>query len=184
MQICTSLETNNHASTPPLSFLQAGCPSCHPTNSVKALKEQHLLKQHRHVNKLNDHLRWFQSWRSQLNILLQWHCKTWHNRNTIAPYEMSPHQRYNITSRSPETTEPSLTDCYTPKQLILCWLELINFTNHSYCTVWIIMTDYYSLTLLHIFYCRLLLYQSSLQAATRNKRYLNECSQSTGFGGC
>jgi len=23
---------------PPLSFLQAGCPSCHPSNSVKALK--------------------------------------------------------------------------------------------------------------------------------------------------
>jgi len=38
MQICTSLQTDNHASTPPLSFLQAGCPSCHPTNSVKALK--------------------------------------------------------------------------------------------------------------------------------------------------
>ena len=38
MQVCTSLQTNNHASTPPLSFLQAGCPSCHPTNSVKALK--------------------------------------------------------------------------------------------------------------------------------------------------
>jgi len=38
MQICTLLQTNNHASTPPLSFLQAGCPSCHPTNSVKALK--------------------------------------------------------------------------------------------------------------------------------------------------
>ena len=28
---------NNHASTSPLSFLQAGCPSCCPTNSVKAL---------------------------------------------------------------------------------------------------------------------------------------------------
>ena len=27
-----------HASTSPLSFLQAGCPSCRPTNSVKALK--------------------------------------------------------------------------------------------------------------------------------------------------
>ena len=27
-----------HASTPPLSFLQVRCPSCHPTNSVKALK--------------------------------------------------------------------------------------------------------------------------------------------------
>jgi len=35
----TSLQTDNHASTPPLSFLQAGCPSCRPTNSVKTLKE-------------------------------------------------------------------------------------------------------------------------------------------------
>jgi len=33
-----SLQTDNHASTLPLSFLQAGCPSCRPTNSVKALK--------------------------------------------------------------------------------------------------------------------------------------------------
>jgi len=38
MQVCTSLQTDNHASTPPLSFLQALCPSCRPTNSVKALK--------------------------------------------------------------------------------------------------------------------------------------------------
>jgi len=38
MQVCTSLQTDNHTSTPPLCFLQAGCPSCHPTNSVKALK--------------------------------------------------------------------------------------------------------------------------------------------------
>ena len=38
MQVCTSLQTDNHASTPPLSFLQAGRPSCRPTNSVKALK--------------------------------------------------------------------------------------------------------------------------------------------------
>jgi len=38
MQICTSLQTDNHASTPPLSFLRAGCPSCRPTNNVKALK--------------------------------------------------------------------------------------------------------------------------------------------------
>ena len=40
--ICKSalylLQTDNHASIPPLSFLQAGCPSCRPTNSVKALK--------------------------------------------------------------------------------------------------------------------------------------------------
>ena len=40
MQVCTSLQTDNHASTPPLSFLQAGCPSCRQTNSVKALKAQ------------------------------------------------------------------------------------------------------------------------------------------------
>jgi len=38
MQVSTSLQTDNHASTPPLSFLQAGCPSCRPNNSVKALK--------------------------------------------------------------------------------------------------------------------------------------------------
>jgi len=40
MQVCTSLQTDNHTSTPPLCFLQAGCPSCRPTNSVKALKAQ------------------------------------------------------------------------------------------------------------------------------------------------
>ena len=40
MQICTSLQTDNHASTPLLSFLQARCPSCRATNSVKALKAE------------------------------------------------------------------------------------------------------------------------------------------------
>jgi len=38
MQVCTLLQTDNYASTPTTQFLQAGCPSCHPTNSVKALK--------------------------------------------------------------------------------------------------------------------------------------------------
>jgi len=42
MQVCTSHQTDNHASTSPLSFLRAGCPSCRPTNSVKALKAQAL----------------------------------------------------------------------------------------------------------------------------------------------
>jgi len=37
MHVCTSLQTDNHASTPPLSFLQARCPFCRPTNGVKAL---------------------------------------------------------------------------------------------------------------------------------------------------
>jgi len=38
MHVCTLLQTDNHASTPSLSFLLAGCPSFCPTNSVKALK--------------------------------------------------------------------------------------------------------------------------------------------------
>jgi len=38
MQVCTSLQTDNHASTPSLCFLQTGCPSCRPANSIKALK--------------------------------------------------------------------------------------------------------------------------------------------------
>jgi len=40
--VCTSLQTDNHASTSPLSFLQAGCPSCRPNNSVRALKAHYL----------------------------------------------------------------------------------------------------------------------------------------------
>ena len=38
MQVCTSLQTDNHASTPTAQFLQAGFPSSRPTNSVEALK--------------------------------------------------------------------------------------------------------------------------------------------------
>jgi len=38
MQVCISLQADNDAITPPLVFLQARCPSCRPTNSVKALK--------------------------------------------------------------------------------------------------------------------------------------------------
>ena len=44
MQVCTSLQTDNHTSTPPLCFLQARCPSCRPTNSVKALKVSPAIK--------------------------------------------------------------------------------------------------------------------------------------------
>jgi len=38
MQVCTSLQIHNHASTPALCFLPAGRPSCRPTKCVKALK--------------------------------------------------------------------------------------------------------------------------------------------------
>jgi len=59
MQVCTSLQTDNHASTSTLSFLQTICPSCRPTNSVRALKallyfsiigENLVLKQHGKCN--------------------------------------------------------------------------------------------------------------------------------------
>jgi len=38
MQVCTLLQTDNHASTPPLCFYRPDGPSCRPTNSIKALK--------------------------------------------------------------------------------------------------------------------------------------------------
>ena len=53
MQVRTSLQTDNHASTPLLCFLQAGCPSCHPTNSVKALKAQKHQNYHVVIDRLS-----------------------------------------------------------------------------------------------------------------------------------
>jgi len=50
MQVCTSLQTDNHASTPPLSFLQAGCPSCRPTNSINALKAKRMRRKQQYTN--------------------------------------------------------------------------------------------------------------------------------------
>jgi len=38
MQVCTSIQTDIHQQPTTQVFLQAGCPSCRPTNSVKALK--------------------------------------------------------------------------------------------------------------------------------------------------
>ena len=34
-QVCISIQTDNHASTPPLNFLQAGCPFCHQSTAWK-----------------------------------------------------------------------------------------------------------------------------------------------------
>jgi len=46
MQVCTSLRQITMPTPHHSVFLQAGCPSCHPTNSVKALKA---LKHHKGV---------------------------------------------------------------------------------------------------------------------------------------
>ena len=53
MQVCTSFQTDNHTSTSPLSFLQAECPSCRPTNSVKALKAHKCLIIYTHTHPFN-----------------------------------------------------------------------------------------------------------------------------------
>jgi len=46
MQVCILLQADNHARTPPLSFLQAGCPSCRPTNSVTQSTEGIIQRTH------------------------------------------------------------------------------------------------------------------------------------------
>jgi len=48
MHVYTSLQKDNHASTPPLCFLQAECRSCRQTNSVKALKAKWTSPRHTH----------------------------------------------------------------------------------------------------------------------------------------
>jgi len=35
---CAKLQSNHHHQQTNIQFLQAGCPSCHPTNSVEVLK--------------------------------------------------------------------------------------------------------------------------------------------------
>jgi len=43
--ICILLQTDNHTSTSSLNYLQAGCSSWHPTNSVKALNPTNVWRQ-------------------------------------------------------------------------------------------------------------------------------------------
>jgi len=56
MQICSLTKTHNHATIPPLTFLQARCPSCCPTNSVKAQKGDKILRLSRLVFKICNNL--------------------------------------------------------------------------------------------------------------------------------
>jgi len=63
------LAPDNHASIPPLSFLQARCPSCRPTNSVKALKAP-ALKVHSSSNRTEGRNGSVQ-WETQFNLQLQ-----------------------------------------------------------------------------------------------------------------
>jgi len=67
MQVCTSLQTDYHASTPPLSFLQAGCPSYCPTNSVKALKAL-LLQSFNDLFSRTTWVSWYQKGKTSLDF--------------------------------------------------------------------------------------------------------------------
>jgi len=83
MQVCTSLQTDNHANTPPLSFLQAGCPSCRPTNSVKALKAiaalEGKMSQGNAITAVNSvFLKQFKNGRKTVRISLSPTCQTSH----------------------------------------------------------------------------------------------------------
>jgi len=86
MQVCTSLQTDNHASTTPLSFLQARCPSCHPTNSIKAVKVKSLLI----TNKKNNQ-------RSNTNAEVQvLHCSKIHWFMALMNTEKLKHRLQNV----------------------------------------------------------------------------------------
>ena len=102
MQVCTSLQTDNYASTPPLSFLQAGCPPCHPTNSVKALKAQSTVKDEMKTK--------VKQGRPQPRTLDN-RCRLWHNAGVqhrqgppTAPWTEVHKQFHNLQHRKPLNT--------------------------------------------------------------------------------
>ena len=52
MQVCISLQTDNDASTSPVSFLQAGCPSCHPYQQRQSTEGKNTLNSNSSTRKL------------------------------------------------------------------------------------------------------------------------------------
>ena len=94
MQVCNSLQADNHASTPPLSFLQAWCPSCRPTNSVKALKAlskhwshyfRKKLKELFYQNTQYGKTKWLLNFISQCSNTIEerWKCPLYTHRQTV-----------------------------------------------------------------------------------------------------
>ena len=72
MQICTSPQADNHANTPSFSFLQAVCPSCHPTNSVKAQKAKEIDNiKHVFIKKVKNIKNVLQGWFSPLKCWMR-----------------------------------------------------------------------------------------------------------------
>jgi len=98
--ICTSLQTDNHASTSPL-FLQAECPSCCPTNSVKALK---LLYLGRHK----------EFWCNVIVLMIS-EVEFLQANAPLSPKQVSKHQRdFKVTSSSALLSGPLTADRLPP----------------------------------------------------------------------
>jgi len=52
MQVYTLLQTDNHANTSPLCFIQAGYPSCHPRPNQQCQSTEGITKYHHHHHHL------------------------------------------------------------------------------------------------------------------------------------
>ena len=122
MQVCILLQTdNNHASTPPLSFLQAGCPSCRPTNSVKALKAMYYLGSLKDMPAAcNDAKSWYSIKRPRRDARLSWpswlscYMQRWYTRPKTVTHPSTNRARRALTPflrRTPLTTSQPLV-CY------------------------------------------------------------------------
>ena len=71
--ICTSLQINNHASTPPLSFLQAKCPSCQHQSTAGIFLHGHFL--YYFATKFYMGLDRFQQYIDRIEILSTFHAR-------------------------------------------------------------------------------------------------------------
>ena len=115
LQVCTLLQTDNHTSTLPLCFLQAGCTSCRPTNSVKALKAQHW----RHIHSRTAHNR------NSSNALKCWSAHitatALHSQHCVQLANNSNSSHYY--TKTPILTASSRTTCISQYQkLKLLWI--------------------------------------------------------------
>ena len=117
--ICTLLQIYNHANTSPLRFLQAGCPSCHPTNSVKAVKD-HPKPNRKHIYQVVlqsqlDHTFNISTCRTvqkQFEVLCENHgrlTRYWHQRDKVKAATSLLSEYYNYNQLTALWTFPGKT---------------------------------------------------------------------------
>ena len=94
LHLAPDRQPHQHPTT--LVFLQAGCPSCRPTNSVKALKAQS-----------TEGTRW--SWREN-----QWHILPWFTSDLAAACHTWDLWQVSYLPASQNTSTPSMQDYQLP----------------------------------------------------------------------